>query len=450
MTLGGKMSIRLAFLAILSLGIIACSENKGNPIGPIPLAPTLSLRTSTTSAFVGDSTMISAVCTNTLSFTPTAVGAIVLPTGSCNDFKAFFTQAGLAKIYGLAIGEAGTSPAKDSVLINVSSRMDTVNIAFWSMDENDAPPQGLKARVVWWQKSGVQDSLESAFQGNTSSVVIPAKLDSAIVSLIGDPNYFPMNDTVRYKDYYHQTLSYEGIRRVMKSHLGPNIGQSFAVSLEDLLAKTSAVDDLSFFLWSGVFSPGGKSIKTINGWPVDQVLPIGINLAKSPGATASDSVFINQTVIPNLNTKLGRQRFVPGVISGTDSPTGMVEIVVLNTTGEVAVTNKHYISPTSINQCTITLPNHVWLTTTNLVGLEHEMVHCLGIGHTCRWKTVMFSYKDADVGGSCENQKASDLTQKDLAMLELFDQIRSQAKIHQTLYGFFSAVQGHALYDKSP
>lgn len=68
--------------------------------------------------------------------------------------------------------------------------------------------------------------------------------------------------------------------------------------------------------------------------------------------------------------------------------------------------------------------------------VAHEMVHTLGVGHTCTWYSVM-----ADVT-RCPARRASSPTAEDVAYLQLHLAMGSLQRAHRARWGFDAALRG--------
>lgn len=68
--------------------------------------------------------------------------------------------------------------------------------------------------------------------------------------------------------------------------------------------------------------------------------------------------------------------------------------------------------------------------------VAHEMVHTLGVGHTCTWYSMM-----ADVT-RCPGRRASSPTAEDVAYLQLHLAMGSLQRAHRARWGFDAALRG--------
>jgi hypothetical protein len=68
--------------------------------------------------------------------------------------------------------------------------------------------------------------------------------------------------------------------------------------------------------------------------------------------------------------------------------------------------------------------------------VAHEMVHTLGVGHTCTWYSVM-----ADAT-RCPNQRAAVPTAEDVAYIQLHLAMGSLQRAHRARWGFDAALRG--------
>ena len=76
--------------------------------------------------------------------------------------------------------------------------------------------------------------------------------------------------------------------------------------------------------------------------------------------------------------------------------------------------------------------------------VAHEMVHTLGVGHTCTWYSVM-----ADVT-RCPTQRAAAATPEDVAYLQLHLAMGSLQRAHRARWGFDAALRGEEELERLP
>jgi hypothetical protein len=76
--------------------------------------------------------------------------------------------------------------------------------------------------------------------------------------------------------------------------------------------------------------------------------------------------------------------------------------------------------------------------------VAHEMVHTLGVGHTCTWHSVM-----ADVT-RCPRQRASAPTAEDVAYVQLHLAMGSLQRAHRARWGFDAALRGEVELARLP
>ena len=76
--------------------------------------------------------------------------------------------------------------------------------------------------------------------------------------------------------------------------------------------------------------------------------------------------------------------------------------------------------------------------------VAHEMVHTLGVGHTCTWHSVM-----ADVT-RCPTRRASAPTAEDVAYIQLHLAMGSLQRAHRARWGFDAALRGETELPRLP
>jgi hypothetical protein len=68
--------------------------------------------------------------------------------------------------------------------------------------------------------------------------------------------------------------------------------------------------------------------------------------------------------------------------------------------------------------------------------LTHELVHALGFGHTCSWRSVV-----ADPM-RCRSMRAPSLTPEDVAYMQLLRHVRELQQTHRARWGIETALAG--------
>jgi hypothetical protein len=433
-------------LAVLCIVSFACGGDGPTPPPPppAPVLPTINVLPPT-SGMSGETITVGLDAANATVCTPIVIsGATYIDKDGCSSFRIVLGEPGMAIVSATASNSNGVANAQQKQISIIARPMlstkDTLSVSVYSAEESDSPPQEMRMKAVWF-KSGIKDSLDILMTNGAITVEVPYSLDSVRLTFEGDARYWPDTALARRGDYYHKTLQKIVKPRVWKIRSLQFLGQSVAVSPILALKPSGPIDPLSFWRLIDVAKSSGGIERKLRGVPLDQ-LPrkVGIFM-KSPGALPEDSVFIADKVLSRINQFLGMTVFISGKrIEGDTIPTGMVAIVVSNPTtepiGNANGDGLFDIQTGDIYKSQVILSSRYFFDNSQIGVIVHELMHNLGVGHTCAWPTTMNSSYSIFGNEECKGIGRNDLTPTDVAVFEMGVAIREMAKRKNTPFAF--------------
>lgn len=183
----------------------------------------------------------------------------------------------------------------------------------------------------------------------------------------------------------------------------------------------------------------------IPGWPEESFpLRIAFDRAYSDEVlTARDSTAFWR-IVDNMQSDFGSELFRPAryveTLPTEDEPSNTVVVWI--------VPNLHAAGRGSVGfyQEEIIF-GAVWLKHTSSISgfqgaslVTHELMHALGFGHTCSWRSVL-----ADVT-RCAGRRSASLTREDVAYVQLAHHVSALARKHQARWGIQAALAGERIF----
>lgn len=219
--------------------------------------------------------------------------------------------------------------------------------------------------------------------------------------------------------------------------------QGERVSISPGLARRPVCQGCSSF-W--VRMPGPRPFDVYQGWPSSR-FPLRMAFERSvsqPAGAAPDSAAFWRAAA-RVEGALGRDLFRPVPFGQTlprwpeDDPNDVVLVHVDRSIPMAGLTtmvgkrgNVEYAALALQRASAALAPGGVEL-------VSHELMHVLGVGHTCAWRSVM-----ADVG-RCPNQRAESPTAEDVAYIQLLYRVRELQRDGSIRWGLDAAVEGERM-----
>jgi len=205
----------------------------------------------------------------------------------------------------------------------------------------------------------------------------------------------------------------------------------------------------SGFFRRGVPTRLGARVSTVPAWrPGSFPLRVAFDHEyTSERITGRDSTAFWRDVA-ELERDLGEQLFRPARFSETDpvedAPEDLVLVWVERGLRSAGLGSVAY-SGGDIGYGSVRLDDALAFTRPGAPGLiAHEMVHTLGIGHTCSWYSVV-----ADVS-RCPERRAPSATPEDVAYVQVHLAMGSLQRAHGARWGLDAALRGEEEVENSP
>lgn len=225
---------------------------------------------------------------------------------------------------------------------------------------------------------------------------------------------------------------------------GAYAGRTVSTSLADAFAR-ACTGCTSFF--RSVGGGGGATHNRVQSWP-DTVFPLRLAFDREqPGGaiSARDSAGFWQAV-DQLERTVGLDLFRPAPLAEfwQEGPDNFVLVwadraLAYAGLGSVASRggNVVYGALRLRRGAAVAAPEGP-----ALVG--HELLHTLGLGHTCGWPSLLAE------SARCPTMRSPVATPRDVAYLQLLLRVRTLQRIYQTSWGIEAAREGEAFLKKLP
>ncbi|HEY0153894.1 MAG TPA: hypothetical protein VGB92_17920 [Longimicrobium sp.] len=229
---------------------------------------------------------------------------------------------------------------------------------------------------------------------------------------------------------------------------GTHAGEIVEVSARRGFTPTCR-DCSSGFFRRGVPSRLGARVSTVPAWrPGSFPLRVAFDHGySSERISARDSAAFWREVA-ELERDLGEHLFRPARFSETDpvddAPEDLVLVWVERGLRSAGLGSVAY-SGGDIGYGSVRLDDALAFTRPGAPGLiAHEMVHTLGIGHTCSWYSVV-----ADVS-RCPERRAPSATPEDVAYIQVHLTMGALQRAHGARWGLDAALRGEEEVENSP
>ena len=229
---------------------------------------------------------------------------------------------------------------------------------------------------------------------------------------------------------------------------GTHAGRTVEVSATRGFAPTCRGCSSGFFR-RGVPSRVGARISTVPAWrPGSFPLRVAFDHGYTSEAISGRDSAAFWSDVAELERDLGEDLFRPARFSETDpvddAPEDLVLVWVergLRTAGLGSVA----YSGGDIGFGAVRFDDALAFTRPGAPGLiAHEMVHTLGIGHTCSWYSVV-----ADIA-RCPERRAPFVTPEDVAYVQVHLAMGSLQRAHRARWGLDAALRGEEEVEHSP
>jgi hypothetical protein len=316
----------------------------------------------------------------------------------------------------------------------------TVSGQVWAAD--GAPVAGLRVRVyaAAWADSAEVDAAgrfrvarPAALRGDSVHVVVDAT-DPAARAFHPSVAAVPR---ARWDDEVRVVL----VPRRWTVASGVHAGETVDVSLEEGFAPTCAGCPSGFFRHA-VPTRAGTRGSTVPAWrPGSFPLRVAFDHEyTSQRITARDSAAF-WAEAAQLERDLGLRLFRPARAADTTpldgGPDDVVLVWVERGLRAAGLGSVAYSPGGDIDYGSVRLHDAGYLGGAGVPGLiAHELIHTLGVGHTCAWRSVM-----ADAT-RCPHRRADAATARDAAYLHLHLAMAAAQRTHRAPWGLDAALRG--------
>ncbi|HEX8208738.1 MAG TPA: hypothetical protein VF584_01030 [Longimicrobium sp.] len=317
----------------------------------------------------------------------------------------------------------------------------------WAAD--GAPTAGLRVTV---HAGAWADSASTDAEGRFS-VPLPDSLDGDSVGVVVDAaetaaRVFHPSVVLLARGEWDEEVRMILLPRRWTIRAGTHVGQIVEVSARRGFTPTCRGCSNGFFR-RGVPSRLGARVSTVPAW----------RPGSFPLRVAFDHEYTSERISPRdsaafwrevaeLERDLGEHLFRPARFSETDpvddAPEDLVLVWVERGLRSAGLGSVAY-SGADIGYGSVRLDDALAFTRPGAPGLiAHEMVHTLGIGHTCSWYSVV-----ADVS-RCPERRAPSATPEDVAYVQVHLAMGSLQRAHGARWGLDAALRGEEEVENSP
>lgn len=229
---------------------------------------------------------------------------------------------------------------------------------------------------------------------------------------------------------------------------GTHAGETVEVSATRGFAPTCRGCSSGFFR-RGVPSRAGARVSTVPAWrPGSFPLRVAFDHEYTSEAISGRDSAAFWRDVAELERDLGEHLFRPARFSESDpvedAPEDLVLVWVERGLRSAGLGSVAYIGG-DIGHGSVRFDNALAFTRPGAPGLiAHEMVHTLGIGHTCAWYSVV-----ADVV-RCPERRAPSATPEDVAYVQVHLAMGSLQRAHGARWGLDAALRGEQEVEYSP
>ena len=289
----------------------------------------------------------------------------------------------------------GPAPCKDKVVV---STKDTSIFVFASEDASAPDPIGL---VVTFTAGDKSYSAPYPKWEMPLLLVVDKNIGAGTLSVDGGSDYESKSwNNVSSGDVRHAAVLHP---KCWTIRVGDYAGQTSCIPSAWL--KADAGDNTSFF-------ERPPNSATVWGWR-ETLFPV--HVAFNTSYTAQNLLDAD-TVIQHINRTFGFKMAELGAMASDTIPIqGYVTVVK----SQSVVESSAYIFGTDGNDI---LSGVIHIVPGSLFSFSHELIHDLGYGHTCKWKSRMAS------STSCPNNRSDWFTQEDVAAIQIGQALRSQVE----------------------
>lgn len=307
-----------------------------------------------------------------------------------------------------------------------------------------AAPAGLRAYLRWRAPGDTALRVDSAAVDSAGAFTLrlPAELPDSVEVLVDAAD--------AERRVYHPSLARMAADEAAREHgfvlaprrwriaSGAHAGQ--VVEISPHRARTAACARCSAF-WARM--PGPRSPTRYQGWPSARFpLRVAFDRQNSVPAGASPDSAMFWRAAAGVEEALGMDAFRPAPYWRTlprfeeEDPADVVLVRIdraLTTAGLTTVVgrggNMEYAALSLQRAASVLEPRGEAL-------VSHELMHALGVGHTCGWRSVVAE------AASCPHMRASSPTPEDVAYLHLLYRVRDLQRSGAYRWGLDAAVAG--------
>lgn len=318
-----------------------------------------------------------------------------------------------------------TPPPVTPVTPAVIDTIDSISVVVGTV--NTAIPSTVSAS---WNGGSYSASVTNSGNGlGRALLLIPQNYKSNVkVSVVGNSSNYPSWRDMTYDEYHNTEAGFSMVPRNFE-------GQP--VDLAGLIRKSHSTDATMAFLslYASLISGTGAYQYLPNLWPKSQeAISIAFDSTSSVSFTYSSIEYFKNGVM-KANEAFGSTRFV--IV-----PKAQANCFVSFKDGGGG-NNSVSFSNSNITSCNVRIG--IERISSDSAGsgvfsyfvLIHELIHGLGVGHSCSWKSIMvFSFI------LCSNQGSKYATLTDIAMFHLIEAVEYKRRDMRALNGFAEAYNG--------
>lgn len=306
---------------------------------------------------------------------------------------------------------------------------------------------GLRAYVRW---QGARDSLPRTESAEVDSagrfrIPLPAGLPDSLTVIVDAAEgtrrtYHPAVARIA-RGEAGRVHGFVMVARVWTIPAGHYAGER--VEISPVLARRPACAGCSSF-W--VRMPGASGPRGFQGWPAER-FPLRVafeRAASEPAGTAPDSAAFWRAAA-RVEGALGRDLFRPARFAQTlpslqsQEPDDLVLVRIDRSLGTAGLTTM-VGSRGNVEYAALVLRRaSAALEAGGLELVSHELMHVLGLGHTCAWRSVLAET------GRCPGLRAEAPTREDVAYTQLLYHVRELQRDGSLRWGLDAAVEGERM-----
>lgn len=312
---------------------------------------------------------------------------------------------------------------------------------------------GMRAYLRWQGPGDWQPQMDSAVVDSAGrfAIPLPDSLPDSVNVIVDAADrarrtYHPAIARMSREEARHQH-GFVMVPRSWAIESGTYAGTAVAVSPERATRPVCPGCSGFWVRMGGPRAPAGYQGWTSSRFPLQVAFE---RVASVPVGAAPDSTVFWRAAA-GVEAALGRRLFRPATYAQTlarfaddDHPSDVVLVRVdrtLNTAGLTTTVG----SRGSVEFAALSLRTAASASAPDGGELvSHELMHALGLGHTCAWRSVM-----ADVG-RCPQQRAPAPTPEDVAYTQLLYRVRDLQRNGAFRWGLDAALEGERRLERDP